>query len=77
MTRFSVIDRIDRLLSYTWGASMQSESLEELHERFMRLVLQRDSFLSEEERRHIADKFAKKSLNELNEIAKNLQPLEV
>lgn len=56
---------------------MQNESLEELQERFLRLVLQRDSFLSEEKRRHIADKFASKSLQELNEMARNLQPIEV
>ena len=54
---------------------MQSDyTLEDLHERFERLVLQRDSFVSEEKRRHIADKFANKSLQELNEIARNLPP---
>lgn len=57
---------------------MQSDdSLEDLHERFERLVLQRlashrDSNVSEEKRRHIADKFANKSLQELNEIARTL-----
>lgn len=50
------------------------ESLEDLHERFERLVLHKDfdSFVSEEKRRHIANKFANKSLQELNEIARDL-----
>lgn len=53
------------------------DSFEDLHERFERLVLKRpalsrDSVVSEEKRRHIADKFASKSLQELNEIAGNL-----
>lgn len=53
-------------------------SPESLHERFERLVLQRDSdpVVSEENRRRIADKFAKKSLQELNDIACNLPSFE-
>jgi hypothetical protein len=53
------------------GKSMLTEySLEDLHERFERLVLQRSkTSLSEAHRRSIADKFANKSLQELNEMA--------
>lgn len=54
---------------------MQTEdSLEDLHQRFERLVSQRsDSILSEARRRRIADKYAKKPLQELNEIARQLE----
>lgn len=50
----------------------QEASFEDLHERFERLVLCRDSFVSEEKRKYIADKFANKSLQELNDIAGSL-----
>lgn len=54
---------------------MQTEySLEDLHERFEKLVLKKsESSLSEAHRRNIADKFANKTLQELHEIAKQLQ----
>jgi len=53
-------------------------SLEDLNERLDQLVLQRDSKakISEEKRRHIAKKFASKSLQELNEIACHLTTIE-
>lgn len=57
---------------------MRSEySLEDLHERLEQL-LRNDSLamVSQESRRHIADKFANKSLQELNDIALNLPPFE-
>ena len=54
-------------------------SLEALNKRFERLVAHRvesESFsLSEAERQLIADKFAKKSLQELNEMANQLDKL--
>lgn len=55
--------------------SMQTDdSFEDLHERFERLVSKRtDSLLSEARRRRIADKYAKKPLQELNEIARQLE----
>lgn len=54
---------------------MQKEhSLEDLHKQFERLVLSRsESSLSEAHRRSIANKYADKSLQELNEMARELE----
>lgn len=54
---------------------MQADnSLEDLEARFERLVLKRsESTLSEARKRSIKDKFANKSLQELNEIALKLE----
>jgi hypothetical protein len=48
-------------------------SLDDLHEKLEQLVNRSQSTLSEAHRRSIADKFANKSLQELNEIACNLE----
>lgn len=53
----------------------QGNSLKELTRRFEQLIVLQDMnsvFVSKEERRHIADKYKQKTLQELNEIAKNL-----
>lgn len=48
-------------------------TLEALNERFEQLMLRRSiSTVSEDHRRRIADKFANKSLQELHEIARQL-----